>query len=387
MSFLHWHYPTEITIGEDASLQLPEHCLSLGITSPMFVTDPNLASSTMIATLITCCQQAGISTSLFSDFTGNPTDSQVYDGICAFLKGQHDGLIAVGGGSSIDMAKAIALVAWQKNTLWSFEDHGDNWQRAEPDLIAPIIALPTTAGTGSEVGRAAVITDKHAQTKRILFHPQMMPKQVILDPVLTVDLPPNLTATTGMDALSHNLEAFCSSSYHPMSEAIALEGMRLIYLYLPIAFTDGTNLQARAQMLIASTMGATAFQKGLGAMHALAHVLGAKYHQHHGLLNAVLMPYVLCANRHYLVEKMQRLGRYLALEQPDFEGVLNWVLQLRQQLGIPHTLSELGISNSETTLIGQLAHQDAAAASNPIHFSPQQYEDIFQHAISGTLDL
>ncbi|MGF1682236.1 iron-containing alcohol dehydrogenase [Photobacterium minamisatsumaniensis] len=387
MTIMHWHYPTEITVGENTSQELAEHCLSLGIRNPLIVTDSYLAETTLLNSLIKLCVQKGLTVSVFSDFSGNPTGDQVELGIKLCLKEQHDGVIAIGGGSSIDTAKAIALVARQSHTLWDFEDVGNNWKKANPADILPVIALPTTAGTGSEVGRASVITDDIAKIKKIIFHPSMLPKQVVLDPLLTASLPPHLTAATGMDALSHNMEAFCSSSYHPMAESIALEGIRLCKLYLPITYVDGSNLQARTQMLIASTMGATAFQKGLGAMHAIAHTLGARYNHHHGLLNAILMPYVLCANQHYLTEKMQRLGRYLDLEQPDFMGVLNWVIQLRQALNIPHTLADIGLNNTDIKLIGTMSLQDAAAAGNPIHLSAVQYEEIFQHAINGTLDL
>ncbi|MGF1701107.1 iron-containing alcohol dehydrogenase [Photobacterium makurazakiensis] len=387
MTIMHWHYPTEITVGENTSQQLPDYCLSLGMQNPLIVTDPNLAETDLLSTLIQFCVQRGLTVSVFSEYSGNPTGAQIELGIKVCLKGQHDGVIAIGGGSSIDTGKAIALVARQQHKLWDFEDLGDNWKKANNADILPIIALPTTAGTGSEVGRASVITDDTAKVKKIIFHPDMMPKQVILDPLLTASLPPHLTAATGMDALSHNMEAFCSSSYHPMAESIALEGIRLCKLYLPITYVDGSNLQARTQMLIASTMGATAFQKGLGAMHAIAHTLGARYNHHHGLLNAILMPYVLCANQHYLKEKMQRLGRYLDLEQPDFMGVLDWVIQLRQTLSIPHTLADIGIDNRDIKLIATMSLQDAAATSNPIHLSAIQYEEIVQHAINGTLDL
>ncbi|PSW20621.1 alcohol dehydrogenase [Photobacterium sanctipauli] len=387
MTILHWHYPTEIMVGEGISQQLPDYCLSNGIQRPLIVTDPYLAQTATLTSLLQHCQRDELSAAIFSDISGNPTGRQVELGIDACIKRHHDGIIAVGGGSSMDAAKAIALVARQAQDLWAFEDIGDNWRQANPEDILPVIALPTTAGTGSEVGRAAVITNEETKVKKIIFHPQMLPQQVFLDPMLTLNLPPDLTAATGMDALSHNLEAFCSPNYHPMAESIALEGIRLCQLYLPISHADGSNLQARTQMLIASTMGATAFQKGLGAMHALAHSLGARYNKHHGLLNAILMPYVLCANQRYLNEKMTRLGRYLNLKQPDFMGVLNWILHLRETLNIPNTLADIGLDNSEIELIGMMSQQDAAAASNPIHLTAEQYETIYQHALDGTLDL
>ncbi|MCQ1059774.1 iron-containing alcohol dehydrogenase [Photobacterium sp. DNB23_23_1] len=387
MTLLHWHYPTEILVGEHASSQLASVCKTRSIQRPLFVVDPALTDNQTTRNLVLSCQSADLPSSIFSDFSGNPTGEQVEYGIEYFLKGNHDGVVTLGGGSSIDIGKAIALVAKQQQPLWQFEDINENWTKADANLIAPVIALPTTAGTGSEVGRASVITDTQSQSKRIIFHPKMLPVQVILDPVLSVDLPPHLTAATGMDALSHNLEAYCSPSYHPMAEAIAIEGMRLIKLYLPIAHIDGNNLQARTQMLIASTMGATAFQKGLGAMHALAHTLGGRYNLHHGLLNAVLMPYVLCANRHYLHEKMLRLSHYLELENEGFDGVLEWILALRKQLHIPHTMAELGVNIQDQKAIAAQSVQDAAASGNPIHLSQEQYENVFYHSLNGTLDL
>ncbi|MGR5063962.1 iron-containing alcohol dehydrogenase [Photobacterium sp. DNB22_13_2] len=387
MTQLHWHYPTEILVGEHASSQLASICKTRSIQRPLFVVDPALTDTQAIRDLLSSCQTATLQSSIFSEYSGNPTGEQVEHGKECFLKGNHDGVITIGGGSSIDIGKAIALVAKQQQSLWQFEDVGENWTKAESSLIAPVIALPTTAGTGSEVGRASVITDTQSQSKRIIFHPKMLPVQVILDPRLTIELPPHLTAATGMDALSHNLEAYCSPSYHPMAEAIAIEGMRLIKLYLPIAHIDGNNLQARTQMLIASTMGATAFQKGLGAMHALAHTLGARYNLHHGLLNAVLMPYVLCANRHYLHEKMLRLSHYLELEKEGFDGVLEWILALRKQLNIPHTLSDLDVNTQDKKAIAAQSVLDPAACGNPIHLSQEQYENVFYHALNGTFDL
>ena len=381
----HWHYPTAITVGEHCSDQLAQYCKDADIHKPLMVTDPVLADSKMVRNALAQCRLADLEIQIFHGVQGNPTGQNVEAGIHHYLKGKHDGIIAFGGGSSIDAAKAIALAANQSLPLWEFEDKGDNWQKADANVIAPVIAIPTTAGTGSEVGRASVITDESQQVKKIIFHPKMMPVHVLLDPSLSTTLPQPLTAATGMDALSHNLEAFCSPSYHPMAEAISLEAMRMIMHYLPVAYLDGSNIQARTQMLVASTMGATAFQRGLGAMHALAHSLGAVYNQHHGLLNAVLMPYVLAANRPRINEKMARLGRYLALSEPDFDGVMAWVLSLRKELGIPHTLAEIGIDDQQAQRIGEMAAADAAAPGNPISFDAAQYADIFCRAVSGKL--
>uniref|UniRef100_UPI0035173696 iron-containing alcohol dehydrogenase n=1 Tax=Pontibacterium sp. TaxID=2036026 RepID=UPI0035173696 len=285
-----WHYPTSIRNGAGRIKELPDACKSLSIQAPLLVTDPGLAALPMIKQALKHCRDSGLHCNLFCNIQGDPTGQNVEDGITAYKAGNHDGVIAIGGGSSLDTGKAIALMAGQTRPLWDFEDIGDNWTRADPAAIVPTIAIPTTAGTGSEVGRASVITDEANLVKRIIFHPNMLPSSVILDAELTVDLPPQITAATGMDALSHCLEAYCAPSYHPMADGIALEGMRLVKENLPLAYVNGQDLEARSQMLVASSMGATAFQKGLGGMHAIAHTLGALYGAHHGLLNAILMP-------------------------------------------------------------------------------------------------
>jgi alcohol dehydrogenase class IV len=294
-------------------------------------------------------------------------------------------VIAFGGGSALDAAKAVALMDGQDRPLWDFEDVGDNYLRVNVAGMAPVVAVPTTAGTGSEVGRASVITDEHAHVKRIIFHAKMLPAVVILDPELTVGLPAKLTAATGMDALSHNLEAYCSPFYHPMATGIALEGIRLIKQFLPRAVKDGQDLEARLQMLVASSMGATAFQRGLGAMHALAHPLGALYDAHHGMLNAILMPYVLKANESAIAERIELLARYLELAQPSFASFLDWVLTMRESLGIPHTLNEIGIGAQEAAKVGEMAVIDGSAGTNPIAFSAADYSRIFVTAVDGLL--
>ena len=294
-------------------------------------------------------------------------------------------MIAFGGGSGLDAAKAVALMVGQERPLWDFEDVGDNWTRVNEAGIAPIVAVPTTAGTGSEVGRASVIIDTENHVKKIIFHPRMLPGLVILDPQLTVGLPPHITAATGMDALSHSLEALCSPFYHPMAEGIAVEGIRLVKEYLPRAVADGNDIEARAQMLVASSMGATAFQKGLGGMHAIAHSLGALYGAHHGLLNAILMPYVLNANQSMIGERIERLSRYLGLENCDFDGFLAWVLQMRLDLQIPHDLSAINIDDGQAMLVGEMAAVDPAAGGNPIPYDATRYTEIFTDAVNGIL--
>ncbi|MEH6499731.1 MAG: iron-containing alcohol dehydrogenase [Pseudoalteromonas distincta] len=382
---MNWNYPTSVRVGAGRISELAEACKQLGMQAPLLVTDPGLAALPMIHEALRQCRDAGLNAEIFSSIKGNPTGQNVMDGVLVYRVGHHDGVIAFGGGSALDAAKAIALMAGQDRPLWDFEDVGDNYLRVNVAGMAPVVAVPTTAGTGSEVGRASVITDDDAHVKRIIFHARMLPALVILDPELTTGLPPGITAATGMDALSHNLEAYCSPLFHPMAEGIALEGMRLVKEFLPRATAQGTDLEARLKMLVASSMGATAFQRGLGGMHALAHPLGALYDAHHGTLNAILMPYVLQANRSSIEPQMERLGRYLNLPRQDFAGVLDWVLELRSEVGIAHNLAEIGIDDRQIERVGQMAVADAASGTNPIQFDAAQYSAIFTRALNGQL--
>ncbi|EHL29765.1 iron-containing alcohol dehydrogenase [Legionella drancourtii] len=377
-----WNYPTRIRVGAGRLSELPEACEELGISAPLLVTDPGLAHSLLVDNALSLVRAAGMRVTVFSQIKANPTGEQVMDGVSVYRNGTHDGVIAFGGGSAIDAAKAIALMVGQQRALWDFEDADDNWRRVNVATMAPVIAIPTTAGTGSEVGRASVITDTQQQIKKIIFHPQMLPSFVILDPKLTVGLPKPITAATGMDALSHCLEAYCAPAYHPMAEGIALEGIRLIKDNLVHAYHEGTDLVARTNMLVASTMGATAFQRGLGAMHALAHPLGALYDAHHGRLNAILMPYVLLANRSSIENKIMHLAQYLSLEH-GFDGFLEWILQLRLEVGIEHTLAALGINDRHIDRLATMATEDAASASNPILFTQEQYKAMLYSALNG----
>jgi alcohol dehydrogenase class IV len=380
-----WNYPTNLKTGAGRVNELPGLCREMGMQTPLLITDPGLASLPMVEQVMDKLKAAGLNAGLFSAIKANPSGENVDEGVSCYRDNGHDGVIAFGGGSALDAAKAVALMVGQDRPLWDFEDIGDNWTRVNVAGMAPVIALPTTAGTGSEVGRASVITDTNNHLKRIIFHPAMLPAQVILDPQLTVGLPASLTAATGMDALSHNLEALCSSFYHPMAEGIAVEGIRLVKLYLPRAVADGSDIEARTQMLVCSSMGATAFQKGLGAMHALAHSLGALYDAHHGTLNAILMPYVLKANRSAVEEKISRLNLYLGLTKTGFDGFLDWVIELRAQLGIPNTLAMINIDDSDSETVGRMAVADPSAGGNPIGFSSEQYQRIFQDAVAGHL--
>ncbi|WP_417662946.1 iron-containing alcohol dehydrogenase [Pseudomonas sp.] len=382
---MNWNYPTAMRVGVGRIAELAQACDSLGMHAPLIVTDPGLAALPMLEAAQAQCRDGGLKVGVFSAIKGNPTGDNVMAGVAAFKAGGHDGVIAFGGGSALDAGKAIALMVGQDRPLWDFEDIGDNCNRVNVAGMAPVVAVPTTAGTGSEVGRASVITDADAHIKRIIFHARMLPAVVILDPELTLGLPARITAATGMDALSHNLEAYCSPLFHPMAEGIALEGMRMVQQFLPRAVAHGDDVEARLQMLVASSMGATAFQRGLGAMHALAHPLGALYDAHHGLLNAVLMPYVLQANKVQIAPQMDKLARYLDLPDVGFNGVLDWVLALREEVGIPHSLAEIGIDDTQIERVGTMAQADASAGTNPIAFSAAQYSQLFLRALDGKL--
>lgn len=381
-----WNYPTKMIFGPGVIEQLPEICRQLGMSKPLLITDEGLRESAIVATALRVNREAGMETGLFTGIKGNPTGGNVEDGVKAYHDGGYDGVIAFGGGSGIDAAKAIALMVGQDLPLWDFEDVGDNWTRVKVDGMAPVVAVPTTAGTGSEVGRASVITNEQTHEKKIIFHPNMLPAIVLADPELTTALPAHLTAATGIDAFVHCFEAFCAPSYHPMADGVAMEGMRLIKEYLPRAYKDGNDLEARANMLVASSMGATAFQKGLGGVHALAHPLGGVYDKHHGLLNAILLPYVMVRNRDAIDGKMNLLASVMGLSGDGFDAVLSWVLDLREALGIPATLAALDIPLDRAADIGVMAYNDPSAGGNPIALSAEDYEALFRQAVTGDMN-
>ncbi|MGY8983530.1 MAG: iron-containing alcohol dehydrogenase [Sphingomonadales bacterium] len=379
-----WNYPTSIALGAGRVSEVADECKTLGIRKPLIVTDAGIMALPFVTLMQENCEAGGLGITIFSGVNPNPTGEDVEAGIKAYKAGRHDGVIAIGGGSSLDAGKAIALMAGQTRPLWDFEDVGENWRRVIESGVAPIIAVPTTAGTGSEVGRASVILNTKSREKKIIFHPLMLPAKVILDPELTVGLPAGLTAATGMDALSHSLEAFCATGYHPMSQGIAVEAIGLVKKWLPIAVADGNNIEARTHMLVASTMGATAFQNGLGAMHAIAHSLGAVFGSHHGILNAILMPYVLKANRSVIENDIAWLSQTIGLEK-NFDAFQNWVLSLRKELKIPHSLAGIDITPDCVEHIGAMSQIDPSAGTNPILFNEKQYSRICLDAINGTL--
>ena len=382
MENINWNYPTTIWFGFDRIVEIQKACEELNIQKPLIVTDNGILKTNIINKLNDCLDKHA---SVFSDVKSNPTGKNVEDGVKVFNENKHDGVIAVGGGSGMDTGKAIAFMAKQERPIWDFEDIGDWWTRANADSIFPIIALPTTAGTGSETGRASVFTNEKTQEKKIIFHPKMLPSIVILDPNLTIPLPANLTAFTGMDALAHCLEAYLSNIFHPYSQGIALEGIRLVKNNLVHAFNNGSNLEARSHMLASSSMGSIAFQKGLGAIHSLSHPIGAIYNTHHGLTNAVFMPYVLIRNKEAIENKIVDLSRYLNLSNPSFNSFLDWILDLRKLLSIPHTLKELIDDDSNFEKMSVMALNDPSTGSNPIKLNQDDFLKLYQHSFEGIL--
>jgi alcohol dehydrogenase class IV len=379
-----WNYPTSVRFGAGRIRELGAAVKAAGMTRPLLVTDARLASLAVSTRALEVLASDGVAASLFCDVKPNPLAANVEAGLKALREGEHDGVVAFGGGSALDAGKVIAFMAGQRRPMWDFEDVDDWWRRADVAGILPIVAVPTTAGTGSEVGRAGVITDAVTRRKKVIFHPLMLPKTSICDPELTVGMPPLTTAGTGMDALAHCLEAYCGSGYHPLADGIAVEGVRLVKANLARAYQDGHDLQARAQMMSAAVMGATAFQKALGAMHALSHPVGALYDTHHGLTNAVFMPYVLVFNRAAIEDKIVRLAAYLALE-PSFEAFLAWVLALRAELGIPHSLAGLKVDDGQFERMSEMAALDPTAAGNPLPIDAAACRRLYETAYLGTL--
>lgn len=380
-----WNYPTAIRFGAGRIAELGEACKAARIAKPLIVTDPGLAKLEVFQRIVEISRKAGLGDAVFSDVKPNPVAKNVEDGLAMLRAGGHDGVVAVGGGSALDAGKVIAFMAKQTRPMWDFEDIGDWWTRANPEGIAPVVAVPTTAGTGSETGRAGVITNEQTQTKKVIFHPRMMPAVVVADPELTVGLPAKLTAGTGLDAFIHLLEAYCAPFHHPYADGIAVEGMRLVKENLARAVKDGKDIEARAHMLAASQMGSTAFQKGLGAIHSLSHPVGAVLDTHHGLTNAVAMPYVLMFNRDAIAAKIARLARYLDLPKPNFDGFMEWALALRKEVGIPHTLAELGVKPEHLDRFAAMAAEDPTAGGNPVKAGVPEMRRMYEAALQGRL--
>ena len=380
-----WNYPTTVWVGENRIKDLSQACNNLNITNPLFVTDKDLINLEMVKNIILELKKNFNNLSVFSNFSGNPFGENVEEGVLEFKKKKCDGVIAFGGGSGLDVGKAIAFMSGQSRPIWDFEDIGDYWKRADEKNIAPIIAAPTTAGTGSETGRASAIINKETGIKKIIFHPKFLPSIVILDPVLTVDLSPRLTAATGMDALAHNLEAFCAPGFHPMADGIAIEGMKLIKKSLLTAVKNGKDLVARGNLLAAASMGSTAFQKGLGAIHSLSHPVNSQFNVHHGLSNAIFMPYVLTFNKSFIEKRIISICDYLNLDK-NFDSFLNWILDLRKDLKIPHKLSEV-VEESKINIdkLSQMALEDPSTATNPKKMTIDDMKILYEYSLSGKL--
>jgi alcohol dehydrogenase class IV len=379
-----WNYPTPIWFGLNRTAEIKLALKELSISKPLIVTDPQFSENENFKKMIERLSKDSIQFSIFTDIKGNPTGKNVSDGVLKFNADANDGVIAIGGGSALDAGKAIAFMSKQKENLWFFEDVGDNWTKAIIKDMPKVIAIPTTAGTGSETGRASLIVDEDTYTKKIIFHPSILPDLVILDPELTISLPAHLTAATGMDALAHCLEAYCSEVYHPMAHGIAVEGVRIIKNNLVDAFKDPENLFARSQMLVSSPMGSTAFQKGLGAIHSLSHPINAIHDLHHGLTNAIFMPYVIKFNQSVIEEKMERLSKYIELKNQSFDGFLEWILDLRKQLLIPHTLKELNVK-FDFDKLSKMALVDPSTPTNPIVLSQEDMKALYLNSYEGNL--
>ena len=375
-----WSYPTAIKFGAGRISELAEHCKAPGIRHPLLVTDKALAGLPITAGALDVLDAAGLGRAMFSEVDPNPNEHNMAAGIAVYKAGGHDGVICFGGGSALDLGKMIALMAGQTVSVWDLEDIGDWWTRADASKIAPIIAVPTTAGTGSEVGRAGVLTNSATHKKKIIFHPKLMPAVTICDPELTVGMPRFITAGTGMDAFAHCLEAYCSPFFHPMSQGIALEGMRLVNDYLPRAYRTPDDLEARAQMMAAAAMGAVAFQKGLGAIHSLSHPVGAVYGTHHGTTNAVVMPMVLDFNRPVIEARLARAADYLGIKD-GFDGFRARVMDLRAELGIPPNLSAMGVEPARLDELTEMALVDPSCGGNPVEMTRENTRALFQGAM------
>ena len=379
MQNMNWNYPTTIWFGENRYKDIQEACSSINIQNPLIVTDPGLLNTDLIEKLNKSLKSQ---TKVYSDVQGNPTGSNVTNGVKVLLEGDHDGVIAIGGGSAMDVGKGIAFLAHQTKPLWDFEDIGDLWMKADSKSILPIIALPTTAGTGSEVGRAAVFLNEETKKKKIIFHPKMLPQIAILDPILSLGLPKNVTAGSGMDALAHCIEAFSSPFYHPMAEGTAVEGIRLVKENLLEVYNDGENIKARANMLVASMMGAAAFQKGLGAIHSVTHPVNSLYNSHHGTTNGTVMPFVLEYNRSAIESKFERLGRYINISG-GLDGIIDWVNKLKKEMNIPHSLQDMGVQLGDEEKLSKLAFEDPSTGGNPLPMTVDKFKELIKICILG----
>jgi alcohol dehydrogenase class IV len=375
-----WSYPTAIRFGAGRIQELGDACAQAGMKKPLLVTDRGLAARPVVQVALEAMDKAGLGRAIFAEVDPNPTEKNLEAGLEVYRAGGHDGVIAFGGGSGLDLAKMVAFMSGQTRPVWDFEDVGDWWTQADPAGIAPIVAVPTTAGTGSEVGRASVITNSETHVKKIIFHPKVLPSVVISDPELTVGMPPFFTAGTGLDALSHCLEAYSSPFYHPMSQGIALEGMRLVFENLPRAYAEPTDIEARGHMMVAAAMGAVAFQKGLGAMHAMAHPVGALFNTHHGMTNAVVMPEVLKMNRPAIEDRIAAAAAFMGWDR-SFDAFFDQVMRLRAEMNVPASLGEMGVGNDRIDDLVKMALEDPSAGGNPVALTAENTTALFNACI------
>ncbi len=379
-----WSFPTEVRFGAGRIVELPEVVRSAGMKNPLFVTDKALSQLPISTRAMDILKSAGLKTALFCEIRPNPILQNVEDGVSAFKAGAHDGVVAFGGGSALDVGKTIAFMAGQKGNLWDYDFLEGLWDKADASAIAPIVTVPTTAGTGSEIGRGAMITDLQSHTKRVVFHPLMRAKTVVADPELSVGLPRTLTVGTAMDALAHCIESLSTTYYHPMCDAIAVEGIRLIFENLPKVYSNPDDIEGRGHLMSAAAMGAVAFQKGMGAVHALSHPVGSLFDTHHGMTNGVFLPYVLQANRSAVEDKFARVAAYIGLDR-SFDAFLKALLELRKTTGVPHTLSELKVTVDKRDEIAEMAVIDSCGPENPVPFTKELALNIFDNAMTGTV--
>jgi len=372
-----WSYPTAIRFGAGRIAEIGDACIAAGITRPLLVTDRGLAGMEITAKTLDLVEAAGLGRAVFAEVDANPTEKNLEEGLRAFREGGYDGVIAFGGGSGLDLGKTLAFMSGQSRPVWDFEDIGDWWTRADPMGIAPIVAVPTTAGTGSEVGRASVITNTESREKKIIFHPKMLPATVIADPELTVGMPKAITAGTGLDAFAHCVEAYSSPHYHPMSQGIALEGMRLVVENLPRVYDTPDDIEARGHLMSAAAMGAVAFQKGLGAIHALSHPVGAVHHTHHGTTNAVCMPAVLRFNAPAIRVRFDLAAPYLGIKG-GFDGFVAFVDRFNDRFGVPKRLSGLGVSAPDIDMLTDAALRDPSVGGNPVALTAEGVRGLYE---------
>ena len=376
-----WSFPVPIAYGPGRLKEIAGFCRDAGMSRPLVVTDRGSAALPFLADLMRLLSEGGLHAALYSEISPNPRDDEIAGGRAMFRDGGHDGIIAIGGGSGMDGGKAIALTATNDIDLWAFE-----FEQTPPDMSAhapfpPLITIPTTAGTGAETESTAMITDTAKGMKWCIWHAELKPALALLDPEITLGLPPHLTAWTGADALVHAIEAYCVPGFHPLCDGVALEGLRLVARWLPVAVAEPGNLQARGAMLAGSCLAGVAFLKGLGMVHAVSHMVGAEYDTQHGLTNAVLLPSVLRFNAGHIEDKVTPMAQAMGLTETGFDAVHAHICALLDDIGIPKTLADIGVSEDCAARIAAKALQDSAAGTNPRPASAAEVEALVLEAI------